>query len=64
MARPWLISKWTTKVTPDNTRNSATELSDTEKDLLADYIKNNLAALQKVWPKQKATMQQLEVGAR
>jgi hypothetical protein len=63
MARPWLISKWTAKVTPDNTRNSATELSDTEKDLLADYIKDNLIALQKVWPKQKAIMQQLEVDA-
>lgn len=58
MARPWLISKWTAKVTPDNTRNSASELSDTEKDQLADYIKESAAALQRIWIKQKAAMLQ------
>lgn len=56
--RPWLIQKWTAKFTPDNTRNSATELSDTEKDMLADYVKENLAVLQDIWKKRKAAMLQ------
>lgn len=56
MARPWLIAKWTAKVSPDNTRNSASELSDDEKTLLGDYMNENVAALQKIWPKQKGQM--------
>lgn len=58
MARPWLISGWTTKVTPDNTRNSATELSDDEKTMLGDYLNENATKLQKIWPKQRANMLQ------
>ncbi len=58
MSRPWLISKWTGKVTPDNTRNSASELNDDEKDALADYLKANVTALQGIWRKQKASMLQ------
>jgi hypothetical protein len=58
MARPWLISKWTSKVTPDKVRDSASELSEDEKDMLADYIKDNLSALQGIWKKQKAAMLQ------
>lgn len=52
-ARPWLIEKWTGKTSSDNVRSSASDLSDTEKDLLADYIKGNIAALQGIWAKQK-----------
>ncbi len=55
--RPWLIGKWTEKATPSNTRSSATELSDDEKDLIADYIKEHLTALQRVWKHDKALMQ-------
>lgn len=58
MARPWLIAKWTEKVSPANTRNSASELSDDERDLLADYIKEKASALQKIWPNQKACILQ------
>lgn len=58
MARPWLIAKWTAKVTPDNTRNSTSELSDDEKTMLGDYLTENATALQKIWPKQKAQMLQ------
>lgn len=58
MARAWLIAKWTAKVSPDNTRNSAGELSDDEKTLLGDYMNENIAALQKIWPNQKAIMLQ------
>lgn len=56
MAREWLIAKWTSKVTPDNTRNSASELNDTEKAALADYLNDHANALQKVWPTQKRNM--------
>lgn len=56
MARPWLISKWTAKITPDNTRSSSTELSDDEKTMLGDYLNESASALQKIWPKQKAQM--------
>lgn len=58
MARPWLLSKWTTNATPDNTRNSAAELSDDEKDLVADYLKEKSQQLKGIWPKQKAGMLQ------
>lgn len=58
LARPWLISGWTTKVTPDNTRNSAAELSDDEKTMLGDYLNENASKLQKIWPKQRANMLQ------
>lgn len=57
-ARGWLLSKWTAKVTPDNTRNSAAELNDDEKDALADYIKDNSAVLQRVWRNFKAAQVQ------
>lgn len=56
MARPWLIAKWTAKVSPANTRDSAKELSDDEKTALGDYMNENITALQKIWPKQKAAM--------
>lgn len=52
--RPWLISKWTEKATSSNTRSSATELSDDEKDVLADYINEHLTTLQRVWSSHKA----------
>lgn len=55
--RPWLIKKWTEKVTPDNVRNSAAKLSDDEKDLLADYIKEHLSALQRIWGDYKAAQE-------
>lgn len=48
-ARKWLLEKWTSKATPDNVRNSLTELNDDEKDALADYIKENAAKLQSIW---------------
>jgi hypothetical protein len=58
MARAWLITKWTVRMTPDNTRDSASELTNDEKTQLGDYMNENAAALQKVWPKQKAAMLQ------
>lgn len=56
--RPWVIEKWSRLVTPKNTRNSATELSDAEKDLLAEYIRENLPALQRAWRSYKAAEMQ------
>lgn len=58
MARPWLLAKWTAKVTPANTRDSASELNDDEKDALADYIKDNSTVLQRVWRNFKAAQVQ------
>lgn len=58
MARPWLISQWTRKVTPDNARNSASELTDDEKTMLGDYLNEAASKLQKIWPNQRAMMQQ------
>lgn len=55
-ARAWLLGKWTEKVTPANTRTSAAELTDEEKDLLADYLSANKETLQRVWAKQKIGM--------
>lgn len=57
-ARPWLISKWSAKVTPDNTRNSTSELSDDEKTLLGDYMNEHVTTLQRVWRNFKAAQQQ------
>lgn len=57
-ARGWLIAKWTSKVTPDNTRNSATELSDTEKDQFGDYMNEHVTKLQQVWKNFKAAQVQ------
>jgi hypothetical protein len=63
MARPWLIGKWTSKVTPTDKRTSAATLSDTEKDLLADYLADNVTALKGIWINQKAAMLQATNGA-
>lgn len=57
-ARAWLVEKWTEKVSPNNVRTSASRLADEEIDLLADYIAENLATLQRVWKNRKAAMQQ------
>lgn len=62
--RPWLITKWTKLVSPESIRTSATELSDTEKDLLADYIKDNLTVIQRVWRKYKAAQVQATETAK
>lgn len=56
--RPWLIEKWTTLVSPESIRTSAKDLSDTEKDVLADYIKEDLAVLQRAWRSHKAAARQ------
>ncbi len=56
--RPWLIKTWTTKNTPTNIRTSAAALSDDEKDLIADDIKQHLSVLQGRWKNHKAAMQQ------
>lgn len=56
MARPWIISRWTARFTPDNTRNSSSELSDDEKTLLGDYLNEKASELQRVWPTQKAKL--------
>jgi len=56
--RPLVIEKWTKVVSPDNIRKSATELSDDEKDLLAVYVKENLAILQRNWRSYKASQAQ------
>jgi hypothetical protein len=58
MATGWLVSKWTAKMTPQNTRNNAAELSDDERDMLADYMAAQAYNLQKVWPNQRAIMLQ------
>ena len=58
MARPWLLKKWTTKVTPAKVRTSAGDLSDEEKAQLADYLGENCAELRKIWPRQKSLMLQ------
>lgn len=58
IARPWLIGKWTAKITPDNTRNSASELSEDEKTQLGDYLNETASQLQKIWPKQKGVILQ------
>jgi hypothetical protein len=56
MARPWLIKQWTKHVSPDNIRESSSDLNDDEKDLLADYLTENMTSLSNTWPKQKALM--------
>lgn len=56
-ARKWLIENWTEKVQKSELRDSATQLSDDEKDLLADYIAANLAKVQRSWTKHKAQQQ-------
>jgi hypothetical protein len=48
-ARAWLIEKWSAKVTPKRIRTSSTQLSNDEKDLLADYMHEHAADLQRVW---------------
>lgn len=61
--RPLIIEKWTVDFTPDNIRKSAALLSDTEKDLLADHIRENLASLQRTWRNYKASLQQATTSA-
>lgn len=61
MAREWLISKWTARNTPDNTRNSASELTDDEKTQLGDYMNESVSALQEAWRKQKKFIEQHKV---
>lgn len=56
-ARKWLIENWTEKVQKSELRDSATQLSDDEKDLLADYVRDNLAKIQTSWRKHKAQAQ-------
>jgi hypothetical protein len=56
MARAWLIRNWTEKVVKSNVRESATDLNDDEKDMLADYIKANIRALQASWKAHKAVL--------
>lgn len=58
MARPWLIRNWTEKVAGSAVRESATDLNDDEKDMLADYIKANLKKLQQSWTSHKAALAQ------
>jgi hypothetical protein len=57
-ARAWLILKWTENVQKSEPRDSAKQLSDTEKDLLADYIAKNLKGLQDKWRNHKAALVQ------
>jgi hypothetical protein len=57
MARPWLLGRWTEKVSQPK-RTSAAALNDEEKGLLAAYINEQCAELRKVWPRQKAQMLQ------
>lgn len=57
-ARAWLISNWTAQVAKTEIRDSASELSDTEKDQLADYIAAKLTKLQDSWLKHKSAMLQ------
>lgn len=57
-ARAWLIEKYTTAKTPGNVRTSAADLSDAEKDALADAIKDNLARYQAGWKAHKAANMQ------
>lgn len=52
-ARHWLLPRWTSKATPDNTRASTSELSEDEKTLFGDYINTNAAKLQKLWAAHK-----------
>jgi hypothetical protein len=56
-ARPWLVENWTGKVQKTDVRSSLTQLSDDEKDLLADYVQANLKGLQKRWREHKAAHQ-------
>lgn len=56
MARSWVVKKWTERHTPDNIRESSADLSDDEKDLLADSMNSMVKDLQRIWPKQKAIM--------
>jgi len=62
-ARAWLCQNWTEKVAKTEPRDSAAQLSDDEKDILADYIRDNLAGLQTSWRNHKAAMLQ-STGAR
>lgn len=57
-ARPWLIKNWTEKIQKSEPRDSMSQLSDDEKDLLADYIKEHLRGLQKGWQQYKKEMAQ------
>lgn len=59
MARPWIIRKWTEiNSYGERIRDSAKDLSDDEKSLLGDYLKDNASGLRTIWPKQKAKMLQ------
>jgi hypothetical protein len=56
--RKWMIKKWTEKVTPGNVRESAADLSDTEKDMLADYMDENKKTLKGIWDAWKMKQEQ------
>lgn len=58
MAAPWLVRRWTKMVYPSNVVRSEAELSDDQRDQLAEYIKENDEALRMTWPPQKAIMLQ------
>lgn len=53
-ARAWLLMGWTEKVNRSEPRSSASQLSDDEKDLIADYLRDNVKTLQERWKKYKA----------
>lgn len=57
-ARGWIIGNWTANVVKTTLRTSASDLSDDEKDVLADYIKANATGLQKKWKAHKASEMQ------
>lgn len=61
-ARAWLLRQYTKLATPDNIRDSSTQLSDDEKDVFGGYMGEHATALQGAWAKQKAK-QNIKVAA-
>jgi hypothetical protein len=58
MAERWIVKGWTKMVDPSHVLESESALSDDQRDLLADYLKENSGAILQKWPRQKAILLQ------
>lgn len=65
MARPWVIRQWTEiNSMGENVVESARDLSEDQKSMLGDYMNENTAKLQKIWPAQKKVMERRVANAK
>lgn len=65
MARPWVIRQWTEiNSMGENIVESARDLSEDQKSMLGDYMYENTAKLQKIWPAQKKVMERRVANAK